>query len=183
MTRQQAKALAKRQRRKGVKLEEYKCDCGAWHIGSPTFALKSPGKVNPTDERLAKGTFKKIGGKAASERYLIDVSAHPIDALQHTGQINADQAGAGRMFEELDRAATEVPGTRDSTTIWEPKGHSSDDGNIKAVRRRRELYLFLGVVRDRLLRRACVEHDPRGDVGALREALNEAARFFGRGLT
>lgn len=143
--------------------------------------LAGPRGVAPTPERVKKGTFKKVGGKAAVERYVVDVTAHPIDALEHSGQISREQADAGRHYEQLSRAANETPGTRDSTTIWEPKGFESDDGNINAVREWREIYLFLGVARSRILRRVCVEHEMRrSDIGLLRESLSEAERFFSR---
>ena len=150
-----------------------------------TPVYDAPDKVPPTPERLAVGVWQKTGGRAATERFLKDVSAHPIDALEHKGQLSAAQADAGRDYEELARAAMETPPTRDSTTIWEPQGHSSDDGNVKAVRRRRELYLSLGVVRDRQLWRVCVGHGTPKDseIGLLREALNEVRRFLGHGLT
>lgn len=184
LTRPQAKALAKRQRRKKVKVEAYQCKiCKQWHVGRPESAPPlhdGPRKVSPTPERIAKGQFQKIGGKAATARHIVDPTAHPIDELEWRKKISPEQADAGRYFEELYRAATETPGTRDSTTIWEPQGFESDDGNVKAVRERRELYLFLGTIRDRQLRRVCVDHTPPkhdGEIGILREALNMVAKF------
>lgn len=140
-------------------------------------------KARPTPERRKRGAWQEIGGKAAVERYLRDVEAHLIDALEWRGIITQEQADAGRDFERLVRAATETPQARDSTTIWEPKGFENDDGNVKAVRDRRELYLFLGVYRDRLLRRACVNNEKLklNELQLLPEALNECVRFFSHG--
>ena len=185
-SREQAKTIAKKLRRKKAKVEAYKCaTCGSWHIGAITKKpdLGGPRRIAPTPERVKKGDFKKVGGKAAVERYVFDPIAHPIDALQHSGQISQDQADAGRQFEKLARDATQTPGARDSTTIWEPKGFESDDGNVKAVREWNELYLFLGVVRSRILRRVCVEQEsPKlHEIGLLRECLNEVERFFSHG--
>jgi len=134
----------------------------------------------PTPERAAHGRFVEMLTEDAGVKHARDVEAHPIDALEWRGVLSSDQASAGRDFEELYLRANEMPPARDSTTIWEPKGHDGGDGPVQAVRDRRELYLFLGVVRDRQLRRVCVDHvSPKpSEVGILREALNECARFF-----
>lgn len=138
------------------------------------------GKDRPTPERATRGIWGLFETEDAGIRHARDVASHPIDALEWRGVLSSDQASAGRDYEALYRAANEAPGIRDSCTLWEPKGYESDDGPIHAVRDRRELYLFLGVVRDRQLRRVCVEHvEPKPDeVGLLREALNECVRFF-----
>ena len=137
-------------------------------------------KDRPTPERRKKGEWVLLETEDAGIRHAKDVAAHPIDDLERRGVISGDQASAGRDFEALVRAATETDGVRDSCLTWQPKGYASDDGNVEAVRDRRELYLFLGVVRDRMLRRVCVDHVPPrpGQEGVLREALNEAERFF-----
>lgn len=136
------------------------------------------GKDRPTPERRKHGVWGLLDTEDAGVRFARDFASHPIDRLEHSGVLSSDQASAGRDFEALVRAATETPATRDSCLTWQPKGYESDDGNVDAVRDRRELYLFLGVVRDRILRRVCVQHEEPADVGLLREALNEAARFF-----
>jgi len=132
----------------------------------------------PTPERANRGQWAVV--ETAEGKHLRDMQSHPIDALEREGRLSSDQASAARDFEQLVRDATEIPGARDSCTIWEPRGHSSDDGPVRAVRERRELYLFLGVVRDRQLRRVCVDHvwPKPHEVGILREALNECCRFF-----
>lgn len=150
-------------------------------------------KDRPTPERLAKSGMRFEKGKMTSlgawvlgetdragVSVAIDRSAHPIDDLERRGVLSNEQASAGRSFEELSRAATEVPGVRDSCTLWEPKGFESDDGNIDAVRAHRDLTRRLGMIRDQLLRRVCVYHEePKPtEIGLLREALNEAGRFF-----
>ena len=137
-------------------------------------------KDRPTPERRLKGKWGLLETEDAGVRHAKDFHAHPIDSLEHRGVISNAQASAGRDFEKLYRAANGTGGIRDSTTLWEPKGHENDDGNVKAAEQRNELYLFLGVYRDKLLRRVCVHHsEPKpSEVGALREALNEAERFF-----
>ena len=139
------------------------------------------GKDRPTPERRKRGqwafvTTEDAGGKAAR-----DMHAHPIDRLEHAGVISNDQASAARDFEDLYRACMEVGGTRDSTTIWEPQGHDSTDGPVEAKERYRELCRQIGIVRENALRQVCVfGYEPRraAEIGALREALNEAGRFF-----
>ncbi len=150
-------------------------------------------KSRPTPERLAKGGMKAKGGRLdslgswtleatedAGVTAAKDASAHPIDDLEFRGVISNDQASAGRDFERLYRHVNGNGGIRDSSTLFEPKGFDNDDGDANAERDRQELYLFLGVVRDRLLRRVCVHHEQpdASEVGLIREALNEAARFF-----
>lgn len=137
-------------------------------------------KDRPTPERRKKGEWILLDTEDAGIRHAKDTAAHPIDDLERRGVISGDQASAGRDFEALVRAATETEAVRDSCLTWQPKGYASDDGNVTAVRDRRELYLFLGVVRDRMLRRVCVDHEEPHphQVGLLREALNEAERFF-----
>jgi len=137
-------------------------------------------KDRPTPERRMKGKWGLLDTEDAGVRHAKDFEAHPIDSLEHRGVISNQQASAGRDFEALYRAAIQTPQTRDSCLTWQPKGYESDDGNFAAVEARRELYLFLGVARDRFLRRVCVDHQepkPR-DIGILRECLNECVRFF-----
>lgn len=182
------KVAARMRRNRGERLEPYKCkSCGMIHIGKP---IAKPGeqkwmpqkhKDRPTPERKEKSTWELHKTEIAGIKVARAIDTTPVDRMEHVGLLSNDQASAGRQFEELYAAARETPGTRDSCTIWEPKGFESDDGNVKAVRDRRELYLFLGVQKDMMLRHACVEHrEPRGDmqVGLLREALNECVRFF-----
>jgi len=141
------------------------------------------GKDRPTPERLALGKWALMSGDEAGIRHAKDFEAHPIDELEHKNAITNSQASAGRDFESLVRSATETTATRDSCMTWQPKGYESDDGNVNAVRDRQELYLFLGIIRDRQLRRVCVEHvaPKSAEIGILREALNEAERFFSHG--
>lgn len=143
-------------------------------------------KARPTRERLQRGVWAlreaedEDGNLTAGLKHARDLEAHPIDRLENRSTITKEQAQAGRDFEALYRAANEAPGIRDSTTLWQPKGHENDDGNVAAVRDRKELYLFLGTMRDQLLRRVCVQHEyprPR-EIAALREALSECERFF-----
>jgi len=188
-TRPQAIALAERQRRKGASVEAYKCSiCKKHHIGRITKTPKplhdGPRKISPTPERQAKGVFKKVGGKAASVRYAVDVSAHPIDALRHTKQISQQQFEAAQDFEEAYRNALQVPGIRDSCTIWEPQGHQSDDGNPRAVALYRALSRRLTMIGESRMQSVIIYlTPPRNDreLGELREALNEAHRFFTNG--
>lgn len=185
LNREQAKTAAKRQRKKGRKVEAYKCSfCAKWHVGgiNPAEAIPSePRKIRPTPERAARGEWVAVGGKAAVERHIRDVAAHPIDDLEHRGVISKEQADAGRQFEQLWRAANQVPGIRDSTTIWEPKGHDEGDGDVDSVKRKREIEAFLRKEQVRQLIWVCVQHEKIGphNHGVLCETLNEAARFFG----
>ena len=187
-TQKRAADVAKKQRRKtGERIGEYHCPiCGGWHIGhrekehDRTWESRE-GRDRPTPERKAKATTwvfvmtEEAGVKAAR-----DVSGNPIDRMQHTGVLDNDQASAARDFEQLYRAASEAPPSRDSTQTWEPKGHDSTDGPVEAARDRKELYLALGMHRDQLLRKVCVRHEePKpNEIGPLREALNECVRFF-----
>lgn len=189
MSREKSKVTAKRQRKKGQRVEAYKCQhCGFWHVGTNLKAEHAQTwtprpekeKDRPTPERKAMGewtwvTTQKAGGKAAK-----DMASHPIDRLEWAGVISNEQASAGRDFENLTRSATQSPGVRDSCTLWEPKGFESDDGNVSAVNRHRELCRMLGMLRDRRLRWVCVEqnHPKPQEIGQLREDLNECARFF-----
>lgn len=189
--RETAKVAARRQRKKGHRVAEYRCPyCRKWHVGSPEFitghadrwkARPDRERDRPTPERKSKGTWVWTGTRQAGVIHPMDVAAHPIDALEHSGQLSNEQASAGRDFEALWNAAKQTPGIRDSTTLWEPKGHESDDGNIEAVTRYRELARRIGMLRDRQLIWVCVYHNaPRNqnEIAQLREALNEAARFF-----
>ena len=190
--RKTAMTVAKRARGKGQAVEAYRCTfCGSWHVGHAkkrehreTWTPRPESERDrPTPERRSKGEWTWVTTDRAGQKAAKDVKANPIDALEHSGALSSDQASAARDFELLYHRAKATPGIRDSTTLWEPKGFESDDGDIVAERDRRELYLFLGIVRDRQLRHVCVEHnEPRPDqVGLLREALNECARFFGYG--
>lgn len=178
-----ARAQSKKKR---SRIEAYKCPtCGAFHVGQrPRKAGRRPVERStvprryqeqPTPERLEKGVWL-VDQKEARR----DVATAPIDRLEHSGTIDNDQASAGRQFEQLWRAQNEIHGIRDSCTIWEPKGFASDDGPIEAAERWRKLCRHLGMLREAQLRWVCVDHnDPRPrDIGALREALNEAIRFF-----
>jgi len=135
----------------------------------------------PTPERAKRGQWAVV--ETAEGKHLRDMQSHPIDALEREGRLSSDQASAARDFEELYRAQCEIAGTRDSCTIWEPRGHSSDDGPVEERRRYRELCRDLGMLRERRLQWVIIEgNEPRArDVGKLREDLNELARFFGRG--
>ena len=150
----------------------------------------------PTVERLYKGgmrasttgkTIKSMGGWGlvdTGQGYAArDATAHPIDRLEQAGVISKDQAQAGRDFEALVRACTEVGGIRDSITLFEgPKGHESDDGPVDVKPALRQLERRLSREQLSELRRVCVEHGVPGLsprlLGALREGLNETERFF-----
>lgn len=185
-SRAKAKEVAKRMRRGGRTVGEYRCEfCGRWHIGQDAkrqISTWEPRKHQdrPTPERRRHGEWVFVDTEAAGHRVARDMASTPIDRMEHAGVLSNEQASAARDFEQLYRAAQEVPATRDSCTIWEPQGHDESDGPVEAVRDRRELYLFLGTQRDMILRYVCVEHrEPRPrDIGLLREALNECVRFF-----
>ena len=143
-------------------------------------ARPEKGRDRPTPERLLRGDWGLVEGGESGAMAAVDRSSHPIDRLAYAQVINSEQASAGRDFEALWRAALQTPQTRDSCMTWQPKGFESDDGNPAAVENYRGLARHLGMMRDRLLIRVCVEgHEPR-DVGDLREALNEAARWFAK---
>jgi hypothetical protein len=184
-----ALALAKRTRRKyEVRLTPYKCeDCGRWHNGKSTEQINDLSwvpqkhKDRPTPERKARGTWELHKTEIAGIKVARVIDSTPIDRLEHVGVLSNDQASSGRLFEELYRSATETPGIRDSLTLWEPKGYESDDGNVRAVQERRELYALLGGQKDSILRHVCVEHnEPKGaaQIGMLRESLNACVQFF-----
>lgn len=184
-----AKEIARKARRKGVKVNEYRCDhCGRWHIGDPTYAkhdLWEPRKEQdrPTPQRRQFGEWEIQRTERNGPKVARDMASTPIDEMAYTGVISQEQAQAGRDFEELYRAARETVTTRDSCTIWEPRGEDSSDGPVEAAERRRELRKELGGYYEAILRYTCVEHiPPRGPVqiGILREALNVAERFFKR---
>lgn len=134
-----------------------------------------------TPERKAKGEWSWIAVEKNGPKAPRDLHAHPVDRLQHSGQISPDQASAAYDYEQLYRAALQVPQARDSCTLWEPKGHDNDDGNVEAVRRYRDFCRSVGMIRERQMQWVCVEmnHPEREEIGAFREALNEAERFFG----
>lgn len=180
--RKTAHAVASRQRKnKKVKVEAYICDwCLKWHVGNPEFSRRLDHGERPTKERAKKGVWQTVKLERNGPKIDRDAIAHPIDKLEYEKIISNDQGSAGRDFEALYDAARQTPGTRDSTTLWEPKGFEADDGNVAAVTRYRALSRHLGMIRDAQLIRVCVEHKhPKPhEVGMLREALNEAHRFF-----
>lgn len=152
-------------------------------------------KERPTPERLAKGgmrasksgqSLKSPGGWGlidTGQGYAAqDRTAHPIDKMEHAGVITKDQAQAGRDYEALARSCVEVPGIRDSCTIWEPKGHDSDDGPVHLKPRLRELERRLSAAQLSELWRVCVEQGVPDlayrPLSELREGLNRCARFF-----
>ncbi|MDP5216708.1 hypothetical protein Q5Y75_05715 [Ruegeria sp. 2205SS24-7] len=182
-----AKEVAKAQRRAGHgRIHEYRCQyCGAWHVGAAKPKQISTWEPRedqdrPTLERRKRGDWVFIDTEIAGRRVAKDMASTPIDRLENSGALSNEQASAAREFESLYLRAQETPQARDSTTIWEPQGHDSGDGPVEAARDRKELYLFLGMQRDKLLRWICVDHnEPKlSEVGLLREALNEAVRFF-----
>lgn len=187
-TKSRASEVAKTMRRKHRgRMAEYKCDfCGAWHIGEKTETVAAQKwapkreQDRPTPQRRQRGDWVFVSTERAGQSVARDMASVPVDRLEHAGVLSNDQASAARDFENLYLAANETAPTRDSTTIWEPKGHDASDGPIAAVQDRKELYLFLGMNRDKLLRRVCVEHqEPKmSEIGPLREALNECVRFF-----
>ncbi len=134
----------------------------------------------PTAERRAHGEWFLDTTDIAGVRVARDAASTPLDRLHHVGVISNDQWSAGRDYENLYVSAQETAPSRDSCMTWEPKGHDNGDGPVAAARDRKELYLMLGTNRDVLLRHVCVYHnEPRdADIGPLREALNECARFF-----
>lgn len=192
MTRQHAKVAAKRGRRKHEALEAYRCrHCSHWHVG---HAKKHEPKETwepridldrPTPERKQRGHWVFVAAMKGGSKAAKDMTSHPIDRMEYTGQITNDQASAARDYEQLYRSAVQIGGIRDSTTLWEPKGHESDDGNVEAVTRYRQFCRAVGMIRERQLQWVCIErNEPRPtehDIGQFREALNEAARFFGYG--
>jgi hypothetical protein len=138
-------------------------------------------KERPTAERMARGAWRMGETIEAGIKVAIDDAAHPLEAMRYWGSITAEQYQAGCDFEALYRAQCEVPGTRDSCTIWEPKGHDETDGPIEERRRYRDLCRAIGMIHESKLIRACVHHEyPRGQqaTGDLREALNAAVHFF-----
>jgi len=140
-------------------------------------------KERPTVERMARGKWRLGETIDAGIKVAIDDAAHPLEALRHDGLISAEQYEAGCDYEALYRSQCEVPGSRDSTTIWEPKGYASDDGPIEERERYKALCRAIGMLCERRLWWVCVDHRmPRKhEVGQLREDLNEAWRFFDRG--
>jgi len=195
MTRQHAKVAAKRGRRKHQALEAYRCrSCGNWHVGHSKGKRENPEswtprpdreRDRPTPERKARGQWVWVDTSKAGQRAARDMWAHPVDRLEYSQQIDNDQASAARDYEQLYRAAIQVGGIRDSTTLWEPKGHENDDGNVEGVKRYRQFCRAVGTVRERQLQWVCIEGKmPRSkpdEIGQFREVLNEAARFFGYG--
>lgn len=193
-TRDGAKHAARRLRKGGAAVAPYKCThCGHWHVGGkglkPVKKDMTPwrpreGKDRPTPERLRRGTWAFVETDDAGTRATRDYSSAPIDKMEQAGVLTKDQACAGRDYEELVRAASEGGGVRDSCTIWEPKGYESDDGPVEAKERLKAFERDLGKQRVARLRWVCVEHKPPRlhgeDVGMLREALNDAVRFFKR---
>lgn len=186
-----AQKLAKRQRKKkGAKVDAYKCQfCAKWHIGLPLRAKadRTPRGQEmdiPTPERKKKGEWVAVALEKNGPKAVRDMHAHPVDRLQHSGQITPEQAAAAYDYEKLYRASLQTPQARDSMTLWEPKGHESDDGNPEAVKRYRDMCRKIGMIRERQLQWVCVElREPIGrEVGQFREALNEASRYFGYGL-
>jgi len=189
MSKAKAEKVAKQMRKKTKeKLTEYKCPfCSRWHIGNSTFYREaeewasSRNAQRPTAERKRRGKWElgrieKNGAKVARDSF-----SCPIDRLEYIKDITNDQASAARQFEELYRSQCEVAGSRDSCTIWEPKGFQSDDGPVEARKRYREVCREIGMLQERILQWVCVEHqEPRGDkqLGQLREALNECVRVF-----
>ena len=141
------------------------------------------GRDRPTRERKDRGDWIWINSKEAGVKAAKDVAAHPIDYLEHAGVITNTQGSAGRDYESLYRVCLEVEQARDCLTLWMPKGHASDDGPVEQKKRYRNLCREIGIVRESILRQVCVhERHPRGgdQIGALREALNEAERFFAK---
>jgi hypothetical protein len=187
-SRLKAKTVAKRMTAKGRPTQEYRCQyCGSYHVGGTvkgapkrakvrSSAARAPAEVavDATPERRARGTW------AGNQ----DLTTTPIDRLAYAGEISSEQASAGREYEAVYAAAREVPAARDSLTTWEPRGHDGDgEGPVEAARRYRELSVFVGHEHGARLWWVCVNHTmpPHRDYGALREALNEAVRFFQRG--
>lgn len=187
-TRQAAKALAKKQRRKkGAAVEAYRCPhCGFWHIGAiekkPARSEPPDGRtVKPTPERRKKGEWVWVAMGKNEPKAARDMKSHPIDAMSYTRTISHQQASAAYDYEAAYRAALQTPQARDSTTLWEPKGHESDDGNVDAVEKYRKLCRHLGMVRERQMQVVCIEGymPKRHEIGEFRETCNEVARFFG----
>lgn len=182
LTGEAARKVAEKMRKKRRRVEAYRClSCGHWHVGRaqeskpPEHRLRAAlvEEVGPTPERKRRGAWQAMR----------DVATCPIDRLAHVGAISRQQADAGRTFEAMCRAAREAPAIRDSLTLWEPKGHSSDDGPVAAKDRLRSLEAALGRAVVARLVWVCVDHkEPRGAVqlGQLREDLNELRRALDR---
>ena len=145
------------------------------------LTVPSRGKDRPTPERASRGVWGLFETEDAGVRHAKDHATHPIDALEWRGVLSSDQASAARDYEALYRAQCEVAGARDSTTIWEPRGHDETDGPVEERKRYRELCRDLGMIRERRLQWVIIEQrEPRPhEIGQLREDLNEAAHFFG----
>lgn len=187
MTRERANVAARRQRKKGQKVHAYRCHhCKYWHVGGSDFAKPDEpqrDEMRPTPERHAKGDWSFVRLEKNGPKAVRDMNAHPIDRLQRAGIITAEQASAAYDYEALYRASLQTPQARDSTTLWEPKGHESDDGNVEAVERYRKFCREVGMIRERQMQWVCVEqNDPKPhEVGPFRETLNEVERWFGYG--
>jgi hypothetical protein len=138
-------------------------------------------KERPTSERMMRGKWRLGETIDAGIKVAIDDAAHPLEALSVEGMISQEQYQAGCDFEALYRSQLEVPQSRDSCTIWEPKGHDESDGPIEERKRYRDLCRNVGMVHESRLIWTCVHHNfPKGPkaMGEFREALNAAVHFF-----
>lgn len=141
-------------------------------------------KERPTVERMLRGRWRLGETIDAGIKVAIDDAAHPLEALRHDGIISDEQYQAGSDFEALYRAQCEVPQSRDSCTIWEPRGHDETDGPIEERRRYKEVVRAIGMIHERALITTCVhQYYPKGTkgIGELREALNAAVHAFAPG--
>jgi hypothetical protein len=141
-------------------------------------------KERPTAERMMRGKWRLGETIDAGIKVAIDDAAHPLEALHIEGMISTEQYTAACDFEALYRAQLEIPQSRDSCTIWEPRGETHGDGPVEERKRYRELCRSIGMIHEsKLIFTAVHQNFPKGPkaMGEFREACNAAAHFFAPG--
>lgn len=138
------------------------------------------GRDRPTPERLRRGDWETRDSERAGMSYAVDKQSHALDMLRERGLLSDELVMAGEDFARLvlrNRLTSEGR----SCLNFDPVGYDNDlPDDAQSRELFNEVYLALGTLTYRLLRKVCVESEYPGphQLDRLNDGLETCVTFF-----